>query len=444
MLNTISDLFNQAKAKDEFNFICTLINYKGMGSKYFTSNLLEWFQAIDYYETLYSEENNLQNKVRIGLLIYSTFFESTDLYNIVGNLCRNILGFKGSSYLYWKHKNADRWLGTAEKVSLINGILVDVKADKISTFFIDNHIKQLRNSFFHSSYAIEDDMYYLKDSDTVFIDGIGKSEFSISEFILPKVDNVIDFFKSFKDAYKFHYESYTADKIIEGFFPDKTNITVLGSHYGLRGFVADGSYIKLDDDFWTAMNIRFDKPSEERRFIIDEIKRLIDKHSIKTNDGSLQYLYEVVTERNVEDEMTSLSIVFRRFGDMKYNEADAETNHFKQIDLQKRALSFYQKMLNLDYKQEVTNNITILKFNIGVSENNINLVKESVEDFFICINHDKKENPIKNSLYAIEYLKSEGENIDTLKKRFLDILKDINDPGVDILINETCKSLEEL
>ena len=42
-LQDLTSLFEEAKNKSEFEFVLTLINYRGMGTQKLTSNLYEWF-----------------------------------------------------------------------------------------------------------------------------------------------------------------------------------------------------------------------------------------------------------------------------------------------------------------------------------------------------------------------------------------------------------------
>ncbi len=102
MKDTIAEiysLFEEAKQSREFDFVLTLINYKGIGAKELSTNLHEWFNAIEFYKELYYSHAK-KNKTRIGLLLYSTFFENSDFYNIFGSLCKIKLGYRGSSYLF--------------------------------------------------------------------------------------------------------------------------------------------------------------------------------------------------------------------------------------------------------------------------------------------------------------------------------------------------------
>jgi len=150
IIDHIKNLFENAKGKDEFEFISTLINYRGMGDAKGTSNLYEWFDAISEYEVLYNGAQTQEKKTRIGLLLYSAFFESSDLYNILGSLARIQLGYKASSYLFFKHERSNRWLGIGEKFSMVQELLMDSGNNDIQKFFENIFVVELRNSFIHS------------------------------------------------------------------------------------------------------------------------------------------------------------------------------------------------------------------------------------------------------------------------------------------------------
>ena len=97
-LTEITQLFSEAKRKSEFDFVLTLINYRGMGTNKLTSNLHEWFDAIDFYRLSFNSLTG-KNKTRIGVLLYSTFFENSDFYNIIGsaNKGKNMIFHPGIS-----------------------------------------------------------------------------------------------------------------------------------------------------------------------------------------------------------------------------------------------------------------------------------------------------------------------------------------------------------
>ena len=53
VLQDSKELICRSQSKDEFHFVMTLINYRGMGDTYETSNLYEWFEAIEDYKITY-------------------------------------------------------------------------------------------------------------------------------------------------------------------------------------------------------------------------------------------------------------------------------------------------------------------------------------------------------------------------------------------------------
>ncbi len=421
---SINRLFTQAREKDEFEFICTLINFKGMGTVQNTSNLFEWFQSIDYYQNLIGQTDDIHKKARITLMLYSTFFESSDLYNIIGSLCRITLGFRSSSYLFFKHDSADRWYGTGEKIGLINDLLLDSGFNEIQKFFEEVHHKELRNTFFHSSYSLENDEYILHDSEPIFINEVGQSSVSINKFILPKTNSVLEFYTAFKDSYTAHYNSYKTNKRIKGRFPELIDIEILGSENGLIGFVANGSSIKLKDNFWEAWNIRLNTPSELDRHIGDELKRFLSKEKIHSNDGLLQHLYDVIKKRNRQPEKLILAKVYERFALMFMKKASDETNGFKKPNLFKIALIYFEKSYDLDPATILSQRYALAMYMVGDSAKDDDLKKKALKTIIKCLDlNNLQEDILKNTLHIICDLRDRGVQIQEelrLFKSFLD------------------------
>ena len=185
-LNDLTTLFDEAKQKREFEFVLTLINYTGMGAKELSTNLHEWFDAIEFYKALYFKFTS-KEKTRIGTLLYSTFFENSDFYNILGSLCKIKLGYKGSSYLFWKTKKYERLLGIGEKQDFLVELLDDARKPNIISFFETTHFNEIRNSFFHSAYSLSEEEYILHDSEPIRIGGIGQSFLMSQSFFIPRL-----------------------------------------------------------------------------------------------------------------------------------------------------------------------------------------------------------------------------------------------------------------
>ena len=142
----LETLFAEAKKTSEFDVVLTLLNYRGISSSNLNSNLMEWFEAIPFYKGLYDKLEG-KEKARMGLLIYSTFFENSDFYNVIGSLCRITLGYKGSSYLFWKTKKYERLLGIGEKQDFLLELLMEINLN-LSNFMSKITLKKLETLFF--------------------------------------------------------------------------------------------------------------------------------------------------------------------------------------------------------------------------------------------------------------------------------------------------------
>lgn len=357
-LNDLNTLFDEAKNKSEFDFVLALMNYRGMGTHKLTTNLHEWFEAIEFYKQLY-ENHTGKEKTRIAALIYSTFFENSDFYNIVGSLCRIKLGYKSSSYLFWKTKKYERLLGIGEKQEALFELLFDAGKEGIIDFFKQNQFKEIRNTFFHSAYALSDDEYILHDTEPIYIEGLGISSFNVNDFFYPKVDNVIMFFDRFKQLYLDAFASYTEDKVVTGNFPNPCQITIMGAPDGLKGFKIKNAVQLFGDwhdsgiwyderwDMYAGHNIRFNMPNVETIEIDDQLKRYENKDDIHQSDIEFHNLVEKVSDRKLPPEITRATNLLLKFGSLRQQKMDKEANDFKRRSFPKYILPFYKKAIEI-------------------------------------------------------------------------------------------------
>lgn len=368
-INEIYSLFDEAKQTNEFEFVQTLINYRGMGTHKLTTNLYEWFDAIEFYKKLYFEHTG-KEKTRIAALLYSTFFENSDFYNILGSLCKIKMGYKGSSYLFWKTKKYERLLGIGEKQDVLLELLHDAGKNHIIEFFQGNHFKEIRNTFFHSAYALTEEEYILHDTEPIYIEGLGKSLFNLKEFFFPKVDNVIAFFDTFKELYLKAFASYTTEKLVKGFFPGPIEVIILGSEDGLKGFKMKESVefygekhdsgIWYDEkyDMYAGHNIIINMPNIETVEIDEQLKRYENKDDIHQSDAEFHNLIEKISDRKEAKEIARATNLLLKFGGLRYDKMVREENPFKKRSYPKFILPFYKKAV------EIGNNLfdtTIIK-----------------------------------------------------------------------------------
>ncbi len=354
----VKKIFEEAKSSSEFDVVLTLINYRGISSPNLNSNLYEWFDAITFYKRLYNELEG-KEKARIGLQIYSTFFENSDFYNIIGSLCRIKLGYKGSSYLFWKTKKYERLLGIGEKQDFLIELLADTDNTDLIDFYEQNHFKEIRNTFFHSAYSIEGDEYIMHDSEPINIDGIQRNSFSLNDFFYPRLEVVIELFESFKSHYLDSIASYKEDKKVIGKFPNLCEITIMGSEDGLKGFKIKDSvkfYGKTHDSgiwfdeqygFWAGHNITMNFARIEDIEIDEQLSRFETKEDITKNNADFFNLIDKVKERNNPLELRRATLLLLKYGDVRKDKMDAEENPFKKKSFPKIILPYYRKALEI-------------------------------------------------------------------------------------------------
>ncbi|MBL7724752.1 MAG: hypothetical protein JNK27_11415 [Chitinophagaceae bacterium] len=358
-LTEIEKLFLDARTTNEFEFVQTLINNYGMAENQTNTNLFEWFNAIEQYKILYSQLSSVE-KARIGLLLYSTFFESSDLYRILGNLSYNKLNLRGSPILYWKTKKGDRLLGTGEKVSNLTILFEECKLNLLTKFFDETHFQELRNTFFHSAYTFYNEVYFLLDSDPITVNNSRVNQIDINTFLFPAIDRVIQFFDKLKEQYYYHFNSYTEDKNIYGNFPDKKEVIILGSENGLKGFVVKNtaqfygewvdSIVSFDTTykFWFTKNIELNYPRIEDIITDERLTRYEKIDDVRITDEDFNSLTDLIIERGRKNEMERLISLLIKFGDKKYSTMENESNPFKKKGFVKIILHFYQRVISIN------------------------------------------------------------------------------------------------
>jgi hypothetical protein len=422
----LNRLFEETKAKDEFEFVCALINYKGTGSKLLGSNVFEWFDAIENYERRYRDKKySLHEQGRFALLIYSTFFELSDMYLILGNLARVTMGYRCTPYLYWKHQKANRWFGAAERISLIDELFIDAGFYGLQKFFKENYFEQIRHAFFHSTYAFDNDEYILNEVETLYIDHVGHHSLSLTNFIFPKVDLVLEFFHCFKDLFSSSINSYVENKTLTANSLRITSVDILGSKSGLLGFKdSSGNGLELKNDVWTSANNHFDLPASVDKHVADELERLSKKDKILSDDGSLQHLYEVISERNVQGEREKIGGIYANLGDKLLNMSSAEQNHFRMIKLRAITQRFYDKMSELSPAHKMHVNKSLLKW-ISAPGNaeGVKQSKEALNELLAVLKIQVKKEVLTNVSVMLTELRRNGVEIGTEKNAFEKILK---------------------
>jgi hypothetical protein len=174
------------------------------------------------------------------------------------------------------------------------------------------------------------------------------------------------------------------------------------------GFQAGASKVYLKNDMWLANNIRFDNPSDEDRYVTEELERFLGKESIKSNDGKLEHLTEKILERNRANETQDLGNIHRRFACILKDKGLAETNSWKQMDIMKRCISFYDKSINVYPELGYEYNFGVIKYNLGYNTSNPELRLKAIEEISLSTVNDLNKTKINQILLIVKDFNKDG------------------------------------
>lgn len=154
-LNCLSPLFDKAKKKNEFEYILTLLQYRGLSEP--------GYVAFDNTISIFTEIFSLQNKIKdanqrlnITFWAYAHWVEASEPYELIANLLKVINGGRYSISNFPKKPSGkyQREQYPHEKIEYLKEV-AKISNMENSLFPIEEtYDRQLRNSIFHSDYSI--------------------------------------------------------------------------------------------------------------------------------------------------------------------------------------------------------------------------------------------------------------------------------------------------
>lgn len=230
-------LFETAKSKDEFEYVCALINFNEMGDPRALSHIHEsrdlFFQMVKLIEKF----DNRHEQIRLLLLLYCHIFEMDEFYNIIGNMLRISLGERYGVMLY-NSPALTTELKPANKLDKLKTLAKKAGFELLIDTIKSLYSSPLRNSFFHSSYSLSGDDYYIVSGKELKIDGLSKRVVSLREYILPLTQSTVNMAGHFFNLLRSSRLDYKENKIVIGRLePKGVKIEIMGHpERGLSGF----------------------------------------------------------------------------------------------------------------------------------------------------------------------------------------------------------------
>ncbi|WP_434035718.1 hypothetical protein [Formosa sp. 4Alg 33] len=233
----VERLFKTAKKKDEFEYVCALINFNGMGDARALSHIHEskdlFFQMVELIE----KSENKHEQIRLLLLLYCHIFEMDEFYNMLGNMLRICLGERYGVMLY-NSPTLARELNPSNKLDKLESLSKKAGFELLIETIRSLYSSPLRNSFFHSSYSLSGDNFYVVSGKELKINGMTKGVVSLRDYILPITQSTVNIAGHFFNLLRSSRLDYKENKIVVGRLePNGVKIEIMGhSERGLFGF----------------------------------------------------------------------------------------------------------------------------------------------------------------------------------------------------------------
>lgn len=236
----IANLFHKAKEVDEFEYCSTLLRIRGIEGPGWDP-LQESERLAHQIASISQAPIESAFRLRLSLFLYCHLTEMSDVYNITGNMLMVIAGDRYSMAPFIKelHPSNKAARYPTEKSARIKEWADAVGLHGIGAIFDSMLVKEVRNAFYHSDYALSEDSFNIKHGRGVNIDNVITKKVPY-EWLFPKMELGINTALAVLNTTIDHIRSYRKDKIVKGrLAADGSYIDMqLTTHeaYGLTGF----------------------------------------------------------------------------------------------------------------------------------------------------------------------------------------------------------------
>ena len=154
-LTAFESLFEAAQTKSDFQFIQTLLRFRGIQSSGWDTyrNTVDTF---DYVHTVMQKQRDSDLKLNVFLWLYGHIIEASEPYEIIANLIDITKGgsYKITNFPRKKTNNGYRNQYPSEKIVEIERLCQNTPYTNIPIILKDVYDRELRNAIFHSDYSV--------------------------------------------------------------------------------------------------------------------------------------------------------------------------------------------------------------------------------------------------------------------------------------------------
>ena len=232
-LDYIDPLFIKAKNINEFEFICAILDFKGV----LDTGWDPWEEILDifhFFSKLIRKVKYYEYTVYIMLWMYGLAVEASFPYKLIANLINIILGFRYNldPFNYSRGKNKKIIYPNA-KLEFITKISKKIKMDSCIFPFYEIFDKDLRNAIFHADFTVYKGEVRINLRD-------GSKKIYTQEEMQKIINKMLAFMVAFENIILYYIQSYESPKIINtpakaGYDDNEKAVTILRRGSGLVG-----------------------------------------------------------------------------------------------------------------------------------------------------------------------------------------------------------------
>jgi len=209
----LSDIFEKAKTRDEFEYICSMLRIRGIEDAGWDPLAESHAAIVDYIALIQAPLRDMM-KVRLALLTYSHITEIDAVYDMLANMLRTIKGDRCSLTPFVDYASLTKTVVSSpkQKITALKAMEKEVRLDLLGKIFDCFFEDEIRNAFYHSDYTLyANEFRYRKRVSNIKL----PTAAPISD-LMEKIEHCINFYLAFMKAYEDNRQSYTESKIIKG------------------------------------------------------------------------------------------------------------------------------------------------------------------------------------------------------------------------------------
>lgn len=216
----LGPLFNQARERDEFEFVCTLLRIRGLEGPGWDP-LQESMALSSQLIALIQGPLEAHLKTRLMLFLYSHLLEMPDLHDVPCNLLRVVEGDRCSGWPFDElpkpTKNQVPAFPLNDQCRQLLAYSEHVGRPEIGRLFACICLRQVRNAFAHSNYGFTEKHFNIVDGDGLAVDGLIRHEIPW-DWLWPRMNLGVNVARSIMDLMIEHARSYKVNRRVKGRF----------------------------------------------------------------------------------------------------------------------------------------------------------------------------------------------------------------------------------